>query len=257
MSCAEMTPLLHGMLDGELDAANAVQFERHIETCAACAAEYRRQQALRAAIRGPELFHRAPEALRQRIEAGIPHAPRDARPADRAPWWQRLFGDWRLGAGTSLALAASLLLFVLGGNPGTDGLPSELVAGHIRSLQANHLVDVPSSDQHTVKPWFNGKLDVSPPVVDLADEHFPLAGGRLDYVGEHEAAVLVYRRNQHVINLYVWPAPGAADTPLQGSAHQGYNLLHWTHGELSFWAVSELNMAELREFQALYVQKTQ
>src|SRR5262249_48952306 len=120
MSCAEMTPLLHGMLDGELDAANAVQFERHLETCPACAAEYRRQQALRAAMRRPELFHRAPEALRQRIEAGIPLP--GPRPVNRAPWWQRLFGDWRLGAGSSLALAASLLLFVLGGGQSADSL---------------------------------------------------------------------------------------------------------------------------------------
>jgi anti-sigma factor RsiW len=253
MSCADMTALLHGMLDGELDAVNAVQFERNLETCEACSAEYHRQLALRAAIRRPELLHRAPESLRRRIEAAIPSVP--MRPAEKAPWWRRAIGDWRLGIGTSLALAASLVLFIVA-TPGDDSLQRDLVAGHIRSLQASHLVDVPSSDQHTVKPWFNGKLDVSPPVVDLVDQGFPLAGGRLDYVDEHEAAVLVYRRNQHVINLYVWPAPGAGDTALQVASHQGYNLLHWTRGELSFWAVSELNLVELREFQALYTKRT-
>src|SRR5262249_19310000 len=151
MSCADMAALLHGMLDGELDAANAVQFERHIASCEACAAEYRRQKELRAAIRRPELFHRAPDHLRRAVEAAIPSggAPR----AQSRPWWQRLLSDWRLGAGTSLALAASLAVLIVtsGGN---DSLQQELIAGHIRSLQASHLTDVATSDQHTVKPWF-------------------------------------------------------------------------------------------------------
>jgi len=252
MSCADMTALLHGMLDGEIDAINAVQFERHLETCEACAAEYRRQQALRNAIRQPELFHRAPDHLRHAIEAAIP-SPAAAR--SRSPWWQRLFGDWRLGAGASLAFAASLALFIATGTGG-DELQQELIAGHIRSLQADHLTDVLSSNQHTVKPWFNGKLDVAPPVVDLASQGFPLTGGRLDYIDKHEAAALVYRRALHVINLFVWPAPGAADRSPELFSHEGYNLLHWTRGESTFWAVSDLNAAELKEFQALYTQQT-
>jgi mycothiol system anti-sigma-R factor len=253
MRCADMTALLHGMLDGELDAVNAIQLERHLETCAACATEYRRQQELRAAVRRSDLFYRAPEHLRRSIEAAVP--ARLERAAAKAPWWQRLFGDWRLGAGTSLALAASLLLLIVN-STNDDRLQRDLVAGHIRSLQGRHLVDVPSSDQHTVKPWFNGKVDVSPPVVDLAGQGFPLVGGRLDYIDEHEAAVLVYRRNQHFINLFVWPAPGASDTSLQTWSHEGYNLLRWTRGEMSFWAVSELNSPELHEFQALYAKST-
>ena len=253
MSCADMTALLHGMLDGELDAVNAVQFERHLEGCPACTAEYRKQQALRAAIRQPAMFFRAPDHLRGAIERAIP-APVGSAGATLLRW-RRLFGDWRLGAGTSLALAASLaLLIVTSANNG--GLQQELIAGHIRSLQADHLTDVVSSDQHTVKPWFNGKLDVSPPVVDLAEQGYPLAGGRLDYVDQHEAAALVYRHRLHVINVFVWPAPGAADAPVQATSHEGYNLLHWTRGELVFWAVSDLNAAELKEFQALYTQRT-
>ena len=253
MSCADMAALLHGMLDGELDAVNAVQFERHIAGCDACAAEYQRQKELRAAIRQPELFYRAPDHLRRAVAAAIPSggAPR----AQSRPWWQRLFSDWRLGAGTSLALAASLALLIVtsGGN---DTLQQELIAGHIRSLQASHLTDVATSDQHTVKPWFNGKLDVSPPVVDLADGGFPLAGGRLDYIDGRAAAVLVYRRHQHVINVFVWSVPGAVDTPPQPSSHRGYNLIHWTRAEMSFWAVSELNLGEMREFEAMYTERT-
>jgi len=253
MSCADMAALLHGMLDGELDAANAVQFERHIANCEACAAEYRRQKELRAAIRRPELFHRAPDHLRRAVEAAIPSgaAPR----AQSRPWWQRLLSDWRLGAGTSLALAASLALLIVtsGGN---DSLQQELIAGHIRSLQASHLTDVATSDQHTVKPWFNGKLDVSPPVVDLADSGFPLAGGRLDYIDGRDAAVLVYRRHLHVINLFVWSDPGAPDTPPRAFSHRGYNLIHWTRGEMSFWAVSDVNPADMNDFEKLYTQRT-
>jgi anti-sigma factor (TIGR02949 family) len=253
MSCADMAALLHGMLDGELDAVNAVQFERHIAGCDACAAEYRRQKELRAAIRRPDLFHRAPEHLRRAIEDALPSGV--ARRTEAAPWWRRLFSDWRLGAGTSLALAASLaLLIVTTGN--NDGLQQELIAGHIRSLQASHLTDVATSDQHTVKPWFNGKLDVSPPVVDLADGGFPLAGGRLDYIDGRAVAVLVYRRHLHVINLFVWSDPGAADAPPRESSHRGYNLIHWTRGEISFWAVSELNLGELREFEVMYTGRT-
>ena len=253
MSCADMAALLHGMLDGELDVVNAVQFERHIAGCDACAAEYRRQRELRAAIRQPDLFYRAPAHLRRAIEDAIPS--RVARRTGSAPWWRRLFSDWRLGAGMSLALAASLALFIVttGNN---DSLQQELIAGHIRSLQADHLTDVATSDQHTVKPWFNGKLDVSPPVIDLADGGFPLAGGRLDYIDGRDAAVLVYRRHQHVINVFIWSDPGATDTPPRVSSHRGYNLIHWTRAETSFWAVSELNLGEMREFEVMYTERT-
>lgn len=249
MSCAHMQALLHGSLDGEIDLVNAVRFEEHLKTCEACAAEYRRQQELRTAVRQPRMRHAAPEHLRRRIESAIavPAAAR-ARPA---MWWQRLFADWRVGAAASLAFAASLILFVA--TPGNgDRLQQELIAGHIRSLQANHLTDVASSDQHTVKPWFSGKLDVAPPVVDLVADGFPLVGGRLDYIGGHEAAALVYRRHQHVINLFVWPARGEADASPLATSHEGYNLLHWTRAEMSFWAVSELNSAEIREFATIY-----
>ena len=253
MSCAEMAKLVHGMLDGELDLVSAMQLEKHLEGCDACAAEYRRQKQLQAAIRQPGLFYRAPEHLRRTIENAIP--TKVARRADPNRWWQRWFSDWRVGAASSLALAASLVLFIATAET-NDTLQQDLIAGHIRSLQASHLTDVATSDQHTVKPWFNGKVDVSPPVVDLADGGFPLAGGRLDYIDGRAAAVLVYRRHQHVINLFVWPAPGAGSISLQASSHQGYNLLHWTRDELSFWAVSELNLGELRDFEAMYTART-
>jgi mycothiol system anti-sigma-R factor len=251
MSCSETAILLHGMLDNELDPATAVRIENHLEACPTCAAEYQRQKELRAAIRQTGVCYAAPETLRRRVDNAIPSSPRTAR----SPWWQRLFEDWRVGAGSSLALAGSLALFIL--TTGTDdNIQQELIAGHIRSLQADHLTDVATSDQHTVKPWFMGKVNVSPPVVDLAKRGFPLAGGRLDYIQGREAAVLVYRRRQHIINLFVSPSSDMGDTPPESSTHQGYNLLHWTRDGLGFWAVSELNRPELRQFADLYAVQT-
>jgi anti-sigma factor RsiW len=128
------------------------------------------------------------------------------------------------------------------------------VAAQVRSLQAQHLMDVATSDRHTVKPWFNGKIDFAPPVVDLADQGFPLAGGRLDYVHEHAAAALVYRRRAHVINLFIWP--GAAPEEPQVTRREGYSLIRWGHDGLTYWAVSDIDTADLQGFQKLYVART-
>jgi anti-sigma factor RsiW len=254
MTCPEMETLLHGMLDGELDAVNAVRFEKHVATCTACAAEYARQKELAAALRRPALRYRAPEHLRARIAAATVGTA--VRPPQAATGWRRAMADrltrWRWGAGGFiLALAASLLLFVVTPE-GNDSLQQELIAGHVRSLLATHLTDVTTSDQHTVKPWFNSKLDAAPPVVDLAGQGFPLVGGRLDYIDNRVVAALVYKRREHVINLFVWPAPDEKDSEPQTASQRGYNLLHWVRSGLAFWAVSDLNPTELRTFESLF-----
>lgn len=247
--CAE-SALLHALFDGELDAANALRCEAHVAECAACRAELGRLVGIRALL-ADGVAWRAPDALRMRIRDALAREERAAG-AGRAPgpgWTARLreaARSWAVLPG-GVALAASLALAVLVTRPEeTTDLSKQLVAGHVRSLLANHLTDVQTSDQHTVKPWFSGKIDFAPPVVDLSDRGFPLVGGRLDYIGDRVVAALIYRRHKHVINLFSWPSDGRV--PRSG-AMDGYNILGWQQAGLTFWAVSDLNAVELKEFQ--------
>jgi anti-sigma factor RsiW len=198
------------------------------------------------------LAGRIAEALRS--EAGATAAP--TAPAvpvrNRRGWWQGLawFGT---GAATAWGLALVLLATPV---PPQDALGEAVTANHVRSLMASHLADVASSDQHTVKPWFAGKLDFSPPVVDLAAEGFALTGGRLDYLDGRTVAALVYRSGPHVINLFVWPTADAKVQAPAFSARQGYQLAHWAQGGMQAWAVSELNAAELQNFASLIRERT-
>lgn len=240
--CPDKTEMLHAYFDGELDAANARAFESHLKTCGACAEALGELQALRDRLADPALAERAPERLRADIEAMVGaagHAPRR-----RTPVLPRMV-PWALTGGFA-ALAASLAMVAM--VPSTGALESELVSSHVRSTLATHLVDVETSDRHTVKPWFNGKVDFAPPVTDLADQGFPLAGGRLDYLDRRVVAALVYRRNKHLINLFVWPQDQGLRRPPLSGPPQGYNLVHWTEGGLQFWAVSDVEKGDLEAF---------
>jgi anti-sigma factor RsiW len=246
--CADMKVLMHGHLDGELDAANSFEVEDHLRTCSACGGEYQRLQALRATLRDDGLRYRAPDALRVRILGAIEPAP-TARPAPaNVRWWQRLWRDRRLGL-PAAAFAAGLAMVLILPRQSLD-LEQELVSEHVRSLMAGHITDVTTSDQHTVKPWFDGRLDFAPPVIDLASEGFALTGGRLDYIAGRAVAALVYKRREHLINLFIWPAEkteGGVER-VQSSVNNGYNTLHWSGSGMTFWAISDLNPAELQEF---------
>jgi anti-sigma factor RsiW len=247
VNCHETQRWLPGYLDGELDLVNAVAIEDHLKTCARCAQAQTSQQALQAAIRGSRLYAPAPVALRQRIQTSLRQADTPAR----TPWTLR----WRWYS-VALALACvAVLAWGLGrawvAPAADDRLAAVVLDAHVRALLTDHLTDVLSSDHHTVKPWFAGKLDFSPTVDDLASQGYALAGGRLDYLDGRPVAALVYQHQRHIINLFSWPAPQAGDTPAAIEVRQGYNQIHWMQGGMTYWAVSDLNVDELQAFVQL------
>lgn len=237
-ACPDKIHLVHALLDGELDAVNAQAFEAHLKTCQACAGALGELQALRARIATPELRTPAPAALRGRIEDML--EAETARPRRRIP----AAVPWTLAGGFAAAFAASVLVAPVM-QVASLGLEDQLVADHVRSTLVSHLVDVETSDRHTVKPWFNGKIDFAPPVVDLAPQGFPLVGGRVDYLQGRVVAALVYRRNKHVINVFIRPQAGGLRLPSAGGGHEGYSLVRWTEGGLEFWAVSDVEKHDL------------
>ncbi|MBB6254645.1 anti-sigma factor family protein [Nitrospirillum iridis] len=258
-ACPDKADLLQGLLDDELDAAHVRALEAHIATCPACAEAWAEMKALRALLGDPALRPEAPAALRARILMDIGAVPPlhavSSRSWRAAPGLRRW---WGAGVGAGVAIAASLLLMV-GPFGGDSALEGEVVAGHVRSLQAQHLLDVPTSDHHSVKPWFAGKLDYSPPVPELAAAGFPLQGGRLDYMAGRPVAALVYRHGAHVLNLYIWPGDGPRQPDFE--VRDGYTLMHWRDGDMAYWAVSDVMAEEMHAFataltQAVMAQNT-
>jgi len=244
--------LLHGYVDGELDLVRTLHIDRHLRECAACTLLYAHQQALRSALRGGALYFSPPKPLEPRIRAAVRHV----NEADLWTWgW-----SWRwLSLGAAMACMAIVLwsvvpLFMKPSAP--DRHLQELVASHVRSLMVDHLTDVASSDSHSVKPWFEGKIDFSSPVPELTMQGFRLIGGRLEYLGERPVAALVYQRREHVINLFTWPAQPEADGDETMVTRQGYQLAHWHVSGMSYWAVSNLNPRELQEFVRAARQET-
>jgi len=247
---SDWSVLLHGYVDGELDAANALRYERHLAECGACAAELDALRTLKLRLSESEARFVAPDTLRLRVldalaregAAEVVHARKPVPHRRRLADW---LGRWGLLPALA-ALAASLVLLFVARPPHGPPLQDELLAGHVRSLLADHLTDIATSDQHTVKPWFNGRIDFSPPVTDLSSRGYPLVGGRIDYVAGRVVAVLVYRRNGHVINVFVWPSQ---DPSRSTSERDGYNVIGFGEAGLRFWIVSDLNTVELEEFR--------
>jgi anti-sigma factor RsiW len=243
MNCDEAKVLMHALIDGELDAGHAREVEAHIVGCADCAARLREFQELRKAMTPAAMRYTAPAGLRERIEGKLP-APSAAGASRRS-----LIKGFAGGAALSAIAASGLLVMVMRADDQKRVL-GEVVSAHLRSLQAQqtHLIDVQSSDQHTVKPWFNGRLDVAPPVVELTAQGFTLLGGRLDYVDAKPVAAIVYRRRVHIINLFCAPAPGSDHRAATMESLHGYNVRRWSENGLNLWAVSDINAEELAEF---------
>jgi anti-sigma factor RsiW len=243
MNCNETHPLLHAYVDSELDLVRSLEVERHLKTCATCMAVKRSLQSLHSNLRHSDLSYQAPDALRARILRSVRTTPDETAPRNSRPWmWQWL----ALGA-IGFAIVALMLQPV--GISENNRLADEAISNHVRSLMAGHLMDVASTDQHTVKPWFNGKIDFAPVVKDFATEGFPLVGGRLDYLNGQTVAALVYHRNQHTINVFVWPAKNKA--PETSGERRGYSVINRDVNGLHYCIVSDLNAKELGDFANL------
>jgi anti-sigma factor RsiW len=236
--------LLHAYLDGELDAAAGLEMERRLAAEPALAAERHRIEAVRAAVRERLPREGAPPALRARIEraVGFAHAP--ARPLLRPSW------GMLAASVAATAIVASLATSHLVAPPRSDA--GAVLSSHVRALMAPQPVDVTSSDRHTVKPWFNGRVVEAPRVVNLAASGFPLAGGRIDVIDGRPAPTLVYKRRDHVISLIAVAAPGRADASPVRETAAGYNVLRWTEQGVAYWAISDLNAKELDDFAQLF-----
>jgi anti-sigma factor RsiW len=251
LSCQRAEDWIHGYLDGELDLARSLEVEQHMRECEVCARSYRTQTTLRSSLKGESLYYGAPEKLKKRIQSSL-------RKEAKTEVFPRAFGwRWlRVGASVAFMLLIGVVVWRLMPRSvrlsGDELLAQEIVSDHVRSLQMpGHLTDVLSSDQHTVKPWFDGKVDFAPPVRDFASQDFRLYGGRLEYLNNRPVATLIYQRRLHYINLFIWPAEQAGSTGEVAIQRQGYNLIHWSSSGMNFWAISDLNSVELREFAFL------
>ena len=242
MNCQQAKPLIDFYADGELDAAGILELEKHIHDCPACALAWRNAQTLKKSLKQGTLYFTAPAELRRAIKSEL-----RSQVKPRESFWNL---KWLTAATTSFAtVCLALLLTVTLNRPSAQQrLTQEIVFSNIRSLMANHVLDVVSTDQHTVKPWFNGKLDFSPPVKDLAAQQFPLVGGRLDYIGGRSVAALVFHHAKHVINLFIWPTAEKDSKPAASASIQGYNVIHWSEAGMTFWAVSDVNEKGLMDF---------
>ena len=246
MNCDDARILLHGHLDGELELGRDLELQRHLAECSRCEAEYQSMRAMRQRLKDDAFHFAAPPELVERIRGAKPSTDRYSS--------RSRFTSRTARFAIPLAVAAMLALLIVprmiprGEN---DSIAREVVSSHVRSLMAAHLTDVASTDQHTVKPWFDGKLDFAPSVTDFAREGFPLVGGRLDYVGQRGVAALVYQRGKHVINVFMWPAIGTTTAVERIEPQEGYNVEQTTVAGMNCWVVSDLNQVELKKFADL------
>lgn len=268
MNCEEAIGLVDGYLDGELDAITNQEIECHLGDCTKCAQAYESQRDLVRVIGAGASYYKAPADLRQSIQSSlraeiskerwgsIPDRQGPARPSAKSPPKVVFMPQWSWLALAAAIIAAAIISLNLvprwKSSRADQFLATELIASHVRSLMASHLTDVASSDQHTVKPWLDTKLDFAPAVFDLTNAGFPLIGGRLDYLESRPVAALVYQRRKHFINLFIWPAESVMTTAAKTISHQGYQLVHWIDGDFNYWAVSDVSESDLQLFKQAF-----
>jgi anti-sigma factor RsiW len=249
VNCSQSHNLLHAFLDGELDLVRHLEMEHHLAECTACADDYQSLYALRDAMKLDTLYYHAPPQLAAGFRASLKQSA--ARPSVT----RRVLLASATAAGL-VVLVAGLSLFLFDEAPPPSETPrplgQEVIASHVRSLQARHLTDIASADPKAVSSWFTGKVDFAPPVQDLSAKQFSLVGGRLDYLNNRPVAALVYEHQQHVINVFLWPAPRFRDYPLTSAQEQGYVALHTVTGGMNRWVVSDLTSADLTEFLSIF-----
>jgi anti-sigma factor RsiW len=251
MTCGEIKNLLSAYIDDELTLTECARINDHLAHCQNCEAELKSLQALRQRMRAPELHFKMPEGFEKRIFEAMPKE-------SRSKSWSSVsvrdfFSIRNMGwvAALFIAVISVSHLHEVSQNPG-DELAQEVVSEHLRSIKTRHLIEVVSTDQHTVKPWFNGKVDFSPNVKDLTSNGFPLTGGRVDYLGGHPVAAIVFQRRKHTINLFIWPEKDSHEANVQSFSINGYNIFKWSKEGFWYWAISDLNPTELTEFMQLY-----
>lgn len=256
MTCADCQKSLGALIDGELPAGEAARVEEHLANCPECAAARQRLLDTSARLKGELVRYKAPDVLKARIRATLTEPAHEDKPRPIALHPTRSARRWvrPLAAAGVIAIVSSGLTFVaMRDRAPANAVQNEVLASHIRSLIPGHLTDVASNDQHNVKPWFNGRVNLSPDVPRLDSVGFPLVGGRVDYIDGHNVATIVYTRRQHVINVFVWPATDLSNSAPEISGANGYNIIHVRRRGEENWVVSDLNLAELRTFSALVI----
>jgi anti-sigma factor RsiW len=249
VNCELAVTTIHGYFDGELDAVRSAEFERHLENCAECQAALEGIESLRMQIQQSNLYEHASSELREKVREQIALATGKNRDTAGLSW-KRWFLVPAFGTLATAAALITIMLFVLPSHKQST-LTAELIDAHVRSLQPGHLFDVESTDQHTVKPWFDGKIDFIPPVNDYAADGFPLVGGRLDVVDGHNVAALVYARRKHFINVFVWPNREKKSIAESSGSRQGYNWVAWQSSDMQFYLVSDAALSDLSQLKTL------